>query len=78
MYSSINIKRKYITEEFTSYTYTKQLIKEYCILKELFLGQNLVVQKLLTRKLTDDDLSFSRRCDCLFTQENWYILLTIS
>lgn len=29
----------------------KELIKESCILKEFFLGQNLVVLKLLKRKL---------------------------
>lgn len=46
----------------------KTLIKESCILKELFLGQNLVVQKSLKRKRIADDPPFSRRGRCLFTQ----------
>lgn len=47
----------------------KQLIKESCILKELFLGQNLVVQKLFIGKLIDGDLPFSRESLFTYTME---------
>lgn len=55
----------------------KKLTKESCIVKELFLRQNLVVQKQFERKLIDGDLHFSRKCRLLI-QWNWQITLTIS
>lgn len=77
MYISISIKRYHFKSSHLTHI-PKKLNKESYIVKELFLNQNLVVQKQFERKLIDGDLHFSRKCHCLLIQWNWQITLIIS